>query len=214
MEKKLFFDFGELLFDYTFTKHGTLRRAHELVLPHLGAVQTLDSLEKAHDAAIGEYLTDRKRTDREWTMDKIMGRVLYHLGLPNDPLLRRRMDDTYKINDHDFSPREGIPELLSEYDAKGESLNIISNLPHDSALYELDQYGLRGHFDTITFSHESGWRKPHPAIYELALKKAKIGSSNAYFISHDEGEVEGARRVGIESGLAINVNEIRGLLEQ
>ena len=137
-------------------------------------------------------------------MERIMGLMLDKLGL--NGILVSDIADIYKINDHDARPMpstlESLPKLEQAY-----TLGIISNLPHDSLVSELDNYNLLPLFDTITISCQVGYRKPHPRIYQEALRRARATPKRSIFVSHDEQEVEGAGRVGMRSLLAKSLEE-------
>ncbi|MCX6750405.1 MAG: HAD-IA family hydrolase, partial [Candidatus Pacearchaeota archaeon] len=116
----------------------------------------------------------------------------------------------YKLNDHDATPKGNSLEILADL-AKRRKLGIISNLPHDSLVYELQKYGMRELFDTITVSYQVGVRKPHPEIYLEAMRRAGAKPENSLFISHDEAEVNGARAVGMEAILTNSLEEMIGV---
>lgn len=210
-DKKIFLDYGGLICDYQFNR-GTLFRAHRLALDYLNSQNghkiSLDQLSSAHDKAIRAYLQARQ-DHTEWPMDKIMGLVLSNLGL-NGNISVSRVSDIYKYNDHDATPYPITKKVLGILSKMGK-LGIISNLPHDSEIEELKAFGLLDHFDTITISYQVGYRKPHPAIYETALRSAEVTSEESIFISHDQEEVEGARRLGIESHLVKSIGEVIGV---
>jgi FMN phosphatase YigB (HAD superfamily) len=210
----LFFDYGELLFRYVFNEE-TLRRAHELALTEIQLLNPgidLEALSQAHNGVIGEYLAERSQSLVEWPMTRIMDGMLEKLDIQSPNGLETRLKTVYEENDHDAYPLTGIPELVTELDGKGHNLGIISNLPHDGALTSLERYRLRTCFDTITFSHEAGYRKPHKAIYRLALERAGIEAEDGIFFSHDMEEVEGAIRVGMQAHLTLTAQDIREVL--
>ncbi len=210
MNRNLFLDYGELLFAYRFNP-ATLSRAHQLMLPQLGRDFRLEDLSTAHNQAIQTYLRARK-SGQEWTMERIMRLFLVNLGVRDESLVEKAVNN-YKLHDHDEFPLPGIPQLVPEL-TRDFSLHIVSNLPHNSPLNTLTKYGLSGHFATTTFSYEAGFRKPRPEIYQLALQRAGCRPESGIFISHDQEEVDGAKRVGMQAYLATNADEIRGVLHE
>ena len=210
----LFFDYGELLFRYVFNEE-TLRRAHELALTEIQLLNPdidLEALLQAHNRVIGEYLAERSQNLVEWPMTRIMSGMLARLDIQSPNGLETRLKTVYEENDHDAYPLPGIPDLATELSDEGHRLGIISNLPHDGALTALERYRLRTCFDTITFSHQAGYRKPHEAIYQLALQRAGIEAEDGIFFSHDTEEVGGAIRVGMQAHLTLTAQDIRGVL--
>lgn len=208
--KKLFFDYGGLIANYDFNK-GTLFRAHRLALDYLNSLNghkiNLTQLAKAHEQTIQTYLTARK-DGSEWSMNKLMRLLLSNLGL-NSNVPVSKVSEIYKQNDHDSTPYPDTKRVLTEL-AKNRTLGIISNLPHDSLIYELKRDKLLDLFETVTISFEVGVRKPHPKIYQEALRKAKVTPAESFFISHDKEEVRGARKLGIESLLVKSIKEVIG----
>ncbi len=202
----IFLDYGELIFNYDFNKD-TLLRAHKIALQHINSRNgriSLEQLSGVHNTSIKAYLESRI-DDTEWPMERIMGLMFENLGL-NGNISISDISDIYKLNDHDATPMPTTLETLPEL-AKMGKLGIISNLPHDSLIYELKENDLFDFFKTITVSYQVGYRKPHPAIYLEAMKRTHTTPSQSIFISHDEKEVDGARNVGMTSLLAKNLGE-------
>ena len=54
-------------------------------------------------------------------------------------------------------------------------------------------------FDEYVLSFEVGFLKPHPKIYEEALNKAKIPAGECVFIDDLEDNIDGARKVGLDT---------------
>lgn len=209
--KKLFFDYGGLIANYDFNR-GTLFRAHRLALSYLNSLNgnkiNLTQLAKAHGQTIQTYLTAREKDKSEWHMNKIMRLLLSNLGL-NGNVSVSKVSEIYKQNDHNSTPYPDTKGVLTEL-AKNRTLGIISNLPHDSLIYELKRDKLLDLFETVTISFEVGVRKPHPKIYQEALRRAKVTPAESFFISHDKEEVRGARNFGIESLLVKSIKEVIG----
>ena len=210
--KELFMDYGEFILHYHFDRK-TLFRAHRIALDLINRNNpkylVLDDLNHAHEKAIEDYLKARKEDYSEWTLERILDFTLKELRI-NGKVPREDIILAYKLNDHDVRPTEGAKEALTQL-SKERNLHIISNLPHDSLVYELDHHKLRGFFKTITISCEVGYRKPHPLIYKEAMQRARTTPQESIFASHEEYEVEGARNVGMYGILAKNV---AGVLNQ
>jgi HAD superfamily hydrolase (TIGR01509 family) len=70
---------------------------------------------------------------------------------------------------------------------------------HESAR-QLGQFGLHNHFGRVVASVDVGWRKPHPRIYEAALRDCQVSPRNAVFVGDNwAADVEGPRRVGMSA---------------
>jgi HAD superfamily hydrolase (TIGR01509 family) len=54
-------------------------------------------------------------------------------------------------------------------------------------------------FDDYVLSYEVGYMKPHPEIYQEALKKARVRAEECVFLDDLPENVTGARRVGMDA---------------
>lgn len=222
-KKFVFLDYGELIMHYDFNKN-TLFRAHNYaleVLSRSGFPTSLENLSQAHNQAIKSYL-ERRRDSSEMKLDDIMTMLLDNLQVPKELRepkvlsydfgpLNHDLAQVYEANDHDISPMpttiESVPRLMEI-----ARLGIISNLPHNSLVFELMNHGLYG-FNPIVVSHEVGYRKPNPAIYQEALRRANIRAEEGTFFSHEQEEVDGAIAVGMQGYLVKNLGEALAKLQ-
>ena len=207
----LFLDYGGLIFDYDFNKR-TLQRAHKLALGYINSLGGEEvgpqGLETAHNRAIEVYLQARQKDNSEWTMNQIMGLMVRNLDVCADVW---HLGDIYKFNDHDSTPYPHSKKVLRELVGKYK-LGIISNLPHDSLITELENYSMLDMFNPIVISYQVGVRKPHPTIYREAMKRVNTTPENSIFVSHDAEEVEGAENVGMRGILVKSLEEVMGVL--
>lgn len=199
MVEHIFFDYGGLLFDYRFDEK-IQYKAHCLAADYLtkkGYKLGSKEIEKAHDKVIREYLQNREKTLVEWSLEEIISKVLKELDVKGEI---KKVSEIYKFNDHIAKPYPDTLEVVDALSLK-YSLGIISNLPHDSLVYELDEHKLLDCFETIVMSHEVGVRKPHPRIYQEALRRAYANPEKSLFVSHEQKELEGAEDVGMKTYL-------------
>lgn len=210
-KRNLFLDYGGLIFNYDFNRE-TLQRAHKLALSYINSLDgrevSTQALETAHNKAIGTYLWARKQDNSEWTMDQIMGLMVSNLGITADV---SHLENIYKFNDHNSTPYPHSRKVLAEL-AEKYKLGIISNLPHDSLLSELEREKMLKIFDPIVISYQVGVRKPHPKIYQTAMERANTTAKNSIFVSHDDFEVVGAENVGMKGILVKSLEEVIGIL--
>lgn len=209
-KRNLFLDYGELICRYNFNSE-TLQRAHDLTFKYLtsqGKKISPRGLENAHKKAIQAYLQARSKDNSEWTMNQIMGLMLSNLGINADV---QHIGEIYKLNDHDSTPFPNSRRILIDLSNRYQ-LGIISNLPHDSLLSELEREGMLSLFDPIVISYQVGFRKPNPEIYQKALKRAKTTAKKSIFISHDKPEVVGAENIGMKGILVKSLEEVIGTL--
>lgn len=137
-KQNLFLDYGGLIFNYDFNRE-TLQRAHKLALSYINSLDgrevSTQALETAHNKAIETYLWARKQDNSEWTMNQIMGLMVSNLGITADV---PHLEDIYKFNDHNSTPYPHSRKVLAGL-AEKYKLGIISNLPHDSLITELER---------------------------------------------------------------------------
>jgi len=64
---------------------------------------------------------------------------------------------------------------------------------------KMESAQIRNYFQEVVYSEEAGVRKPHRAIFELALKKANAQPEDVIMIGDDwEADILGARNAGID----------------
>lgn len=86
-------------------------------------------------------------------------------------------------------------------------LAIVSNFAYAPGLHRiLQHFNLEQFFDTIIISGEFGLRKPHPRIFEEALRKLNVAAKKSVFIGDSlKADIYGAKRVGIKTILVQNL---------
>lgn len=78
-------------------------------------------------------------------------------------------------------------------------LGLISNTNPIHVEHLRKSFGHLGRFDRIWFSNESGYRKPNPAIYSIALNHFNVKPHESVFIDDMQPNVESARDLGINA---------------
>jgi HAD superfamily hydrolase (TIGR01549 family) len=79
-------------------------------------------------------------------------------------------------------------------------LGLVSNFDHGPTAHEiLDREGIASLFEVTLISADFGRRKPHPAIFEEALRRFAVDPPAALFIGDTIGEdVSGARAAAVD----------------
>jgi len=140
-------------------------------------------------------------------------RIVYDAGQPPleywrnvAALMGRTFDDAVVAQmierEIDFWSRldDRVLAWIGQLRERGLRTGILSNLPIPLG-ERLRGNGLLEHFDHVTFSYELGCTKPDPRIYEHAVAGLGIAPEEALFLDDRPENVEGARRVGLESEL-------------
>lgn len=101
------------------------------------------------------------------------------------------------LNYNDLVP--GAFEILEYLSAKNYDLHILSNGFQEVTHKKCELSGIKNYFKTITSADEINIRKPHPEVYDYALKKASAQKENSMMIGDDWiADVEGGKAFGLE----------------
>lgn len=102
---------------------------------------------------------------------------------------------------HHFEMYDDVPGALRQIAALGTQIGLISNSHRCLASFQ-SHFELEGLITAAVSSSEHGYMKPHPSIFEAALKLVGLEASAAVMVgdslTHD---IEGAQRVGMRGVL-------------
>jgi putative hydrolase of the HAD superfamily len=99
-------------------------------------------------------------------------------------------------------PLPGAQRVLAELKSAGFLLGLVTNtsLPHSVIATEFQQLGLYAYFDAVVCSSEIVFRKPDPAMFEVALRSLKIAPDQAMFVGDDyHADILGAKNIGMKT---------------
>lgn len=92
---------------------------------------------------------------------------------------------------------EGSLEIL-DYLSQNYKLHIITNGFEQVQHKKMRNSSILDYFETITTSEDAGEKKPHPLIFEKALKKSGAQPSNSVMIGDNlEADIIGAHQFGM-----------------
>ena len=99
----------------------------------------------------------------------------------------------------------GGAETIQELHARGYILGIISDLIGCNEIDEwLDKDGLRSYFSAVKQSSVTMLRKPHPAIYLMALKEAGVCPEESVFVGDNlKRDIIGAKECLFAGTIAV-----------
>ena len=102
---------------------------------------------------------------------------------------------------HHFILYDDVPPVLRELAARGFRIGLISNSHRSMAAFQ-EHFELHGLITAALSSSEHGFLKPHPSIFEAALRLVGADADESVMVGdslvHD---IEGARRVGMHGVL-------------
>ncbi|CAL67812.1 YjjG family noncanonical pyrimidine nucleotidase [Christiangramia forsetii] len=92
---------------------------------------------------------------------------------------------------------EGSLEILDHL-SRNYKLHIITNGFEEVQHKKMRNSAILDYFETITTSEDAGVKKPHPLIFEKALKKSGAQASNSVMIGDNlEADIIGAHEFGM-----------------
>jgi putative hydrolase of the HAD superfamily len=104
---------------------------------------------------------------------------------------------------HHFELYEEVPEVLRSLHASGYRIGLISNTQRCLNSFQ-QHFDLKGLFTVALSSSDHGFMKPHPSIFEAALRGADVTAAEAVMVgdslAHD---IDGARQLGIRGILVL-----------
>jgi HAD superfamily hydrolase (TIGR01509 family) len=136
--------------------------------------------------------------------DVLIAKSLARLGLPTDPqtVTRLRRAMSIPISDR-MKPLPGAQELLADIHALGLRTVIASNTywrDADSYWEDFRLLGLAEHIDAIVTSVDAGHLKPHPAVFEMAMRWAGSPPDRCVVIGNrEENDILPALALGMRT---------------
>ena len=122
-------------------------------------------------------------------------------GLPAGALAELEAAITRMHPVHRPEPRPEAAEALRRCKALGLATGLVSNAGYTTApnlRMMLVDYGLAPYLDACVFSDELGVAKPHPRIFEEALRQLSVAAPEAAFVGDSPlNDVMGARGAGL-----------------
>ena len=95
----------------------------------------------------------------------------------------------------------GVGDTLDYLRRRGYKLAVVSNFSY-AAVPErlLVRFGLDRFFDAVVVSERVGYRKPHPAIFQRAVRELGVGTEEAAMVGDTQTEdVYGAKKIGMKA---------------
>ncbi len=136
--------------------------------------------------------------------EELIGGSLSRQGLPADTVTVRAIRRAMAIPVADrMKPLPGALELLQEIHALGLRTIIASNTywrDADSYWDDFRVLGLASHIDAIVTSVDAGHLKPHPAVFEMAMRIAGVPAGRCVVIGNrEENDIEPALALGMRT---------------
>jgi HAD superfamily hydrolase (TIGR01662 family) len=80
-------------------------------------------------------------------------------------------------------------------------LGLVSNFTYVPVIYAgLRKLGINQFFNIVLVSHEVSWRKPHPKIFNEALKRLRVSAQETVYVGDSPLEdIKGAKATGMKT---------------
>ena len=108
-----------------------------------------------------------------------------------------------------FVLNEPIVPVLDELKSRGYRLVLLSNTSVFHFEFIREKFDVLNRFDDFVLSFEENVLKPHPAIYEAALKKIECDAPDCFYTDDIVQYVEGGRRHGLDAEVFTTVDELK-----
>jgi putative hydrolase of the HAD superfamily len=106
-----------------------------------------------------------------------------------------------------FLMYDDVPDGLKALDRRGLRIGLISNSHRCLESFQ-SHFELEGLIDVAISSSQHGYMKPHPSIFEAALKLAGVDAAESMMVGDSlSQDIEGARRVGMR-GVLVRRSEV------
>jgi putative hydrolase of the HAD superfamily len=187
------------------------RRADCLAAVHAswsGAPVPLDRFLPAYEAARAAQHAQLERSLREFDFAERFARAMAACGAPASeatawgPVAAERY---HRYQEALIQPYDDPAPALDALRAGGLRLALVSNYGHQGVIEDaLARLDLRRRFDAIVTSGDVGYLKPHPAVFEAALRAlGGVPPREAAMVGdHLANDVLGAKRLGLRGILA------------
>ncbi|MGE1107562.1 HAD family hydrolase [Bacillus wiedmannii] len=129
--------------------------------------------------------------------DKVYATLLCEYNITT--LIPEQLLHDYITNfQHHCIPFKNMHELLHRLTQQNIKIGIITNGFTDFQMNNLRALNIHTYTNTILVSEAEGIKKPHPEIFERALKKLDVKATECIYVGdHPENDVLGSERVGI-----------------
>ena len=182
-------------------------------LLHLGAIDYLIRL--TGDKERAEQIHKRLFFSKIWWeydrggMDEMKARdALVALLSPEDREIGRLYFDNWFLQ---YTPIEGIPELIKELKEKGYRLYVLSDFPtRFDVLW--NQFDFFRYFDGRVVSYEIGYKKFELKPFEILLEKYGLKREECLFTDDGEICITSAKACGIPAHQFVGVADLRRVL--
>lgn len=153
------------------------------------------------DAGIRRYKKWSEGNQRELKPEEIWPDYYladFHLNRPKLAAISEDLAGMWEVTYYHRELRPNVKETLRCLSDRGYRLGVISNTASLYSVFDvLEGYGIRGYFETVTLSSVTGYRKPHPAIFEIAMREMCARPEDCIYVGDTiSRDIIGSRTAG------------------
>jgi putative hydrolase of the HAD superfamily len=109
---------------------------------------------------------------------------------------------------HHFELYDDVPEVLRVLHGAGMTIGLISNTQRSLTDFQ-SHFALEGLISVTVSSFDHGYLKPHPSIFEEALRQAGAAPHEAVMVGDSpRHDIDGARRLGMRAILVSRTGRV------
>lgn len=181
----------------------TQHRAMIQYLTQIGYQVDEDRFARDFLSRLTAYYKERDTEFIEYTTEYLLHSLLEEYGYrkATSADLRPALDIMYAVSEAHWRAEQDTHETLTILKNQGYKLGLISNANDSVDVQKLiDQEDLRHFFDIILISADLGRRKPHPAVFNMALEQIGVLPERAVMVGDTLGaDILGARNACMSS---------------
>lgn len=179
-------------------------RAHGLKVDAAALGQAFGQAYRAQSQSFPNYGLSQGLTSHRWWLDVVM-QTFRLAGVRDTQAMTTIAEQMYEdyTSPGNWQLLEGAETALRGCRKRGLQLAVVSNF--DRRLEDiLIGMGLREHFDFVLTSEAAGQPKPHPRIFQEALRLAHVEPAVAAHVGDSyRCDYQGARAIGMHSFLVL-----------
>lgn len=119
---------------------------------------------------------------------------------PDDPRVRTAVNISFEDYLNSLELRSCAKNMLKKL-SRNYKLGLVSNFTYVPVIYAgLRKLDINKFFNAILISNEVGWRKPHPKIFNEALKRLRVSAHETVYVGDSPLEdIKGAKATGMKT---------------
>lgn len=197
----LFFDLDRTLWDFEKNSKAALKHIYQAykLSEHCPNFTEFHKKYKAVNQAYWLKL-GREEIDKATLRWKRFYDTLEHFGVIDRELSDQLAQTYLTISPHQNNLFPGTIEVLEELKREGYPMHIITNGFVEVQHIKLSASKLTDYFDVVLCSESTGKSKPHPVVFQTAMREANAKPAQSVMIGDDyEVDCKGALNAGMQA---------------